>query len=130
MEYGFSRRREIQRCRRCSATDLVVTAMGADLVCRNCGEVQQSRLIVESSESRTFEEEPDVNKEERNSGAADSVWDCSEFRGGSDADITAKLNKACAESRDRKDVVLEEVLRKAADISFALHLPTGITVSS
>ena len=127
MEFGLSRNKRVPLCLACLSKDLVLNSMSAGLVCRNCGEVQQTRLIVESSESRNFEDDVEV-KEERASGAADSVWDRSEFRG-NDSSMTQRLNKVSNNGKTRIEYIIEKSLKSAADISFALHLPSGIMVS-
>ena len=51
-------------------------AISGDFVCRKCGEIQGSRLIVESSEVRHFHDnEVPQHSEERHGGQPDSnAW--------------------------------------------------------
>lgn len=129
MEYGYSRNKSVLRCLACSATDLVLNEVTADVVCRECGEVQRSRLIVESTESRSYEDDVEV-KEERVSGMADTAWERREFQGGSNnAEATMQLNKLSRDMRGKMEKALEEIERKTDEISYALHLPASMAVS-
>ena len=79
MEYGYSRK-PLLRCLACQSSDLIENEVTADVVCRECGEVQRSRLIVESTESKSYEDDVD-GKEERTGGMADTAWERREFKG-------------------------------------------------
>ena len=126
MEYGYSRK-PLLRCLACQSSDLIVNEVTADVVCRECGEVQRSRLIVESTESKSYEDDVD-GKEERTGGMADTAWERREFKG-SNLEETLQLNKLSSDVRGRKEKTLEEVELKTEEIAYALHLQASMTVS-
>lgn len=47
----------VEYCEECKSTDLVIKHFEGTIVCQNCGLVQQSRIIDDSSEWRTFSSE-------------------------------------------------------------------------
>ena len=53
----------VQKCEECLSIELVINHVEGTIVCQNCGLVQQSRIIDDSSEWRTF------SSETSNSGA-------------------------------------------------------------
>ena len=48
---------QVERCEECKSADLVIKHYEGTIVCDNCGLVQQSRIIDDSSEWRTFSTE-------------------------------------------------------------------------
>ena len=130
MEFGYSRSHQVERCKACFATDLVLNETSATLVCRECGEVQRGSMIVESPEGRNFEEENEAGKGQsaRVNAMGDTAWDRTEFKGNNE-DMAMQLNKLSGDARGRKEKVLEQVERKTEEIGYALHLPASMTVS-
>ena len=51
----------MEKCDECKKLDLVINHVEGTIVCRNCGLVQQSRIIDETSEWRTFTSETSGN---------------------------------------------------------------------
>ena len=47
----------MDRCEECKKAELVINHVEGTIVCQNCGLVQQSRIIDDSSEWRTFSSE-------------------------------------------------------------------------
>ena len=47
----------VDRCEECKKAELVINHVEGTIVCQNCGLVQQSRIIDDSSEWRTFSSE-------------------------------------------------------------------------
>ena len=117
MEFGYSRSHQVERCKACFATDLVLNETSATLVCRECGEVQRGSMIVESPEGRNFEEENEAGRGQsaRVNAMGDTAWDRTEFKGNNE-DMAMQLNKLSGDARGRKEKVLERVERKTEEI--------------
>ena len=59
--YKLSQNHQVERCEECKKTELVINHVEGTIVCQNCGLVQQSRIIDDTSEWRTFSSETSSN---------------------------------------------------------------------
>lgn len=130
IEYGLSRNNSVPRCKSCSAIDVCVDPRTGDHVCRTCGEVQQSRLLVESSEIRNLDEDTVPGSKSRHAGKPDSkVWKDPRMFSIATAsgarinnDVTELLNKCSEKADDSKGKMMLNAMRMANELFFSLHL--------
>ncbi len=129
----MSRHGSPAKCRACLSLELGVDARSGDFVCRKCGEIQGSRLIVESSEVRNFDDnEGPQDSGERHGGLPDTnAWGGMSIfisSGRGNDEITAVLNKCSAQTNDSKSEMLAKVMKMVSELSYCMHLPNTVTV--
>ena len=129
----MSRSGKTVHCRTCLSLELGVDAISGDFVCRKCGEIQGSRLIVESSEVRHFSDnENRQDSGERHGGLPDSkAWGGTSMfisSGRDNDEVAAILNKCSAQTNDSKSKMIANAMMMASELSDIMHLPNTVTV--
>lgn len=132
MEFGVSRNSVAPQCRACSSLQLGVDARSGDYVCHKCGEIQGSRLIVESSEVRNFDDAEDAegpqNGGERHGLEKWGAMSMFVSPGRGNDEVTAVLNKCSAQTSDNKSKMVVNAMKMASELSYNMHLPNTVTV--
>jgi transcription initiation factor TFIIIB Brf1 subunit/transcription initiation factor TFIIB len=120
-------------CTRCSGTDVVSDTSAGDIVCRNCGEIQVSRVIDSSAEWRDYDED---DRNSRGSAARSSCTvdrfgsTSTYFAGGLSNDARDKLAKTQIEATDKRELKMMKTAEIIDDIGAKLNLTRRILVSS
>lgn len=120
-------------CSRCFGTDVVSDTAAGDIVCRNCGEIQASRIIDYSAEWREFSEDDRGNNGSaaRSSCTVDRFGSTStEFAGGYSEAARQKLAKTQMVSTDKRELKTMKAAQMVSNIGSNLHLTRKILVSN
>lgn len=123
-----------QTCKDCGASDFVEDHASGDLICRNCGAVNESRLIDEGSEWRTFSEKDkdgaDPNRVGGPVNALLSDGGLSTMIGtsnkGGDKALVANLSRVQARTEASGDRALVAAFREIDRIANAMKLPEAV----
>ena len=120
-------------CSRCKSLDIVSDTAAGDILCRNCGEIQVSRIIDCSAEWREFDED-----DRGNSGSAARSSCLNERFGSSSTNFTGGLSEAARQalaktqtlSTDKRELKLNKAADIISNIGSTLHLTRRILVSA
>lgn len=128
--YGF--RTSFESCLRCRGKDIFTDVSRGDVICRDCGEVQASRIIDESSEYRIYANDDKGlgTSVMRSSGLGkETVWSNQSVFVGGTALQRASLQKAQLMSESKAMLKAAAHVDEVTHLSSKLNLPPAITVS-
>ena len=124
---------EQEPCVRCSSVDIVSDTAAGDILCRNCGEIQVSRVIDNTAEWREFDDD------DKGSGGSVARSSCTVERFGSSSTcFTGGLSEAARQallksqiiSTDKRELKLNKIAEIISNIGSAMHLTRKILVST
>jgi transcription initiation factor TFIIIB Brf1 subunit/transcription initiation factor TFIIB len=120
-------------CIRCAGSDIFTDIGRGDVICRDCGEVQLSRIIDESSEYTIYSND-DKGRGDSVMRAADSgketVWSTQSVFVGGSAQQRAALQRAHMMSESKAVIKAATYLEEVTHLASKLNLPPAIVVSS
>ena len=121
-------------CFRCGGDDVVIDSKAGDHICRQCGEVQKSRLINQgmASEQRQFNGDDNGDKKDRldrSDAQVDSVCGDHFVLVGGKVEHLAALERTSLSTQDRRQQDLTQTVRECTRILRVLNIPKSIAVS-
>ena len=122
-----------EHCTRCLSFDIVQDTSAGDIVCRDCGEIQASRIIDASAEWREFDDDDRGSKgsASRSSCTVERFGSSSTFFTGGLSDAArSSLAKTQILSTDKRELKMMKAAEIIGDIGSTLRLTRKILVSS
>ena len=101
MNVNFS---SITACFRCGGSDIVLDYKAGDVICRECGEVINSRVIDEGNEVKFYKDDDDPQKSSRTSGLAESIGSLQTSFITNSETVKRTLERAQKFSSDKKEL--------------------------
>lgn len=117
-------------CFRCNGTDVVEDYKAGDIICRDCGEVINDRIIDEGNEVKFYMNDDDPGKTSRSSGLAETIGSLqTSFITNSDT-VKRTLERAQRFSSDRKELQALSHMNAVSEMCSKMNLILPIKVST
>lgn len=120
----------ITACFRCEGNDVVLDYKAGDVICRDCGEVINDRVIDEGNEVKFYMNDDDPSKTSRSSGLAETIGSLqTSFVTNSDT-VKRTLERAQRFSSDRKELQALSYMNAVSEMCSKMNLILPIKVSN
>lgn len=119
----------ITDCFRCKGKDIVLDYKAGDIICRDCGEVINDRVIDEGNEVKFYMNDDDPHKTSRSSGLAETIGSLqTSFVTNSDT-VKRTLERAQRFSSDKKELQALSHMNAVSEMCSKMNLIMPIKVS-
>jgi transcription initiation factor TFIIIB Brf1 subunit/transcription initiation factor TFIIB len=125
--------RLLSACVRCGGGDIITDVSHGDVICRDCGEVQISRIIDESSEWTLYSNDDKGRGDSvmRASGSGkETVWSYQSIFVGGSSQQRAALQKAQLMSESKSVIMAAAYIEEVPNLASKLSLSSALTVST
>jgi transcription initiation factor TFIIIB Brf1 subunit/transcription initiation factor TFIIB len=116
-------------CFRCGGADLVLDYKAGDIICRECGEVINDRVIDEGNEVKFYMNDDDPNKSSRTSGFSESIGSLQTSFVTSSESVKRTLERAQRFSSDKKELQALAHMNTVSEMCSKMNLIAPIKVS-
>lgn len=119
----------ITACFRCNGNDIVLDYKAGDLICRDCGEVINDRVIDEGNEIKFYMNDDDPHKTSRTSGMAESIGSLQTMFVTNSETAKRTLERAQRFSSDKKELQALSHMNAVTEMCSKMNLILPIKVS-
>ena len=116
-------------CFRCGSNDVVLDYKAGDMICRNCGEVINDRVIDEGNEVKFCMNDDNPHKSSRTSGFSESIGSLYTSFVTNSETMKRTLERAQRFSADKKELQALAHLNKVSEMCSKMNLTGPIKVS-
>ena len=119
----------ITACFRCKGNDVVLDYKAGDVICRDCGEVINDRVIDEGNEVKFYMNDDDPSKTSRSSGLAETIGSLQTSFVTNSESVKRTLERAQRFSSDRKELQALSHMNAVSEMCSKMNLILPIKVS-
>lgn len=119
----------VTSCYRCGGSDIVLDYKAGDVICRECGEVINGRVIDEGNEVKFYMDDDNPHKSSRTSGFAESIGSLQTTFVTNSETVKRTLERAQKFSSDKKELQALSHLSNVSEMCSKMNLILPIKVS-